>query len=65
MQKVFTARFPKVQATEGAQGTHLVAEKRSMVLSGGDVDGHSVVMYVDVPEGERTDVIDLSKIRIK
>jgi hypothetical protein len=29
------------------------------------VDGHSVVMYVDVPEGERTDVIDLSKIRIK
>ncbi|MGE5728685.1 MAG: hypothetical protein ACM34L_08800 [Gemmatimonas sp.] len=65
MQKVFTARFPKVQATEGAQGTHLVAAKRSMLLTGGDVGGHTVVMYVDVPEGDRTDVIDLSKIEIK
>jgi hypothetical protein len=65
MQKVFTARFPRLQATEGAQGTHLVADKRSMVLSGGDVGGHSVILYVDVPDGERTDVIDLSKIEIK
>jgi hypothetical protein len=65
MQKVFTARYPKVQATEGAQGTHLVAGKRSMVLTGGDVDGHAVVMYVDVPEGNRTDVLDLTKIQIK
>ncbi|MEP7066851.1 MAG: hypothetical protein ABI889_12510 [Gemmatimonadota bacterium] len=65
MQKVFTARFPKLQATEGAQGTHLVASKRSMVLTGGDVGGHSLVMYVDVPEGDRTDVLDLTKIAIK
>lgn len=65
MQKVFAARFPKVQATEGPQGTHLVATKRSMLLTGGDVDGHTVVMYIDVPEGDRTDVIDLSKIQIK
>lgn len=65
MQKVFTARYPKVQATEGAQGTHLVAAKRSMLLTGGDVDGHSIVMYIDVPEGDRTDVLDLSKIQIK
>ena len=65
MQKVFTARFPRVQATEGPQGTHLVADKRSMLLSGGDVGGHSVVVYVDVPEADRTDVIDLSKIEIK
>jgi hypothetical protein len=65
MQKVFTARYPKVQATEGPQGTHLVAAKRSMVLTGGDVNGHSVVVYVDVPEGDRTDVLDLSKVEIK
>jgi hypothetical protein len=65
MQKVFAARFPKVQATEGPQGTHLVVAKRSMLLTGGDVDGHTVVMYIDVPEGDRTDVIDLSKIEIK
>jgi hypothetical protein len=62
---VFTARYPKVQATEGAQGTHLVAGKRSMLLTGGDVEGHAVVMYVDVPEGDRTDVLDLTKIQIK
>ncbi len=65
MQKVFTARFPKLQATEGLQGTHLVADGRSMLLTGGDVAGHSVVVYVDVPEADRTDVLDLSKVEIK
>ena len=65
MQKVFTARFPKVQATEGPQGTHLIADGRSMLLTGGDVGGHAVVMYVDVPAADRTDVMDLSKIQIQ
>ena len=65
MQKVFTARYPNVQATEGAQGTHLIASGRSMVLSGGDVNGHSVIVYVDVPAADRADVIDMSKIEIK
>jgi len=65
MQKVFTARYPNVQATEGAQGTHLIASGRSMVLSGGDVGGHSVVVYVDVPAADRADILDISKIVIK
>ena len=65
MQKVFAARFPKLQATEGTQGTHLVADGRSMLITGGDVAGHAVVMYVDVPEADRTDVLDLSKLEIK
>ena len=65
MQKVFTARYPKVQATEGPQGTHLIAEGRSMLLTGGNVGGHAVVMYVDVPAADRTDVLDLSKIVIQ
>lgn len=65
MQKVFTARFPKVQATEGPQGTHLIADGRSMLLTGGDVGGHAVVMYIDVPAADRTDVLDLSKIVIQ
>ena len=65
MQKVFAARFPKVQATEGPQGTHLVADGRSMLLTGGDVGGHSVVVYVDVPTADRTDVLELSKIQIQ
>jgi hypothetical protein len=64
-QKVFTARFPNVQATEGPQGTHLVASGRSMLLSGADVNGHSVIAYIDVPAADKTDVLDLSKIVIK
>ena len=64
MQKVFTARYPNVQATEGPQGTHLIASGRSMLLTGGDVDGHAVILYVDVPQGDKTDVLDLSKIRL-
>jgi hypothetical protein len=54
-----------VQATEGAQGTHLIASGRSMLLTGGDVGGHAVIMYVDVPEGDRTDVLDLAMIKIQ
>ncbi|HEV7706463.1 MAG TPA: hypothetical protein VGO46_19355, partial [Gemmatimonadaceae bacterium] len=65
MQNVFTARFPNVQATEGPQGTHLIASGRSMLLTGGDVAGHSVVVYVDVPAADRADVLDLSKIQIQ
>jgi len=65
MQKVFTARYPNVQATEGAQGTHLIASGRSMLLTGGDVGGHAVIVYVDVPAEDRTDVLDMSKIVIK
>jgi len=65
MQKVFTARYPNVQATEGPQGTHLIASGRSMLLTGGDVGGHAVIVYVDVPAGDKTDVLDLSKIGIR
>jgi hypothetical protein len=65
MQKVFAARYPNVQATEGPQGTHLIASGRSMVLSGGDVNGHPVIVYVDVPAADRADILDLSKIAIK
>jgi hypothetical protein len=64
MQKVFAARYPSVQATEGPQGTHLIASGRSMVLSGGDVSGHAVIVYVDVPAADRADILDLSKIGI-
>ena len=63
MQKVFTARFPNVQATEGAQGTHLIASGRSMLLSGARREGgHAVIAYIDVPAADKTDVLDLSKI---
>ncbi|MEP7086219.1 MAG: hypothetical protein ABI884_02695 [Gemmatimonadota bacterium] len=65
MQKVLTARYPNVQATEGPQGTHLIASGRSMVLSGGDVNGHSVVVYIDVPAADRADILDMSKIALK
>ncbi|MBA2683270.1 MAG: hypothetical protein H0U66_02090 [Gemmatimonadaceae bacterium] len=65
MQKVFTARYPNVQATEGPQGTHLIASGRSMVLSGGDVEGHSVLVYIDVPAADRADILDMSKIALK
>lgn len=64
MQKVFAARYPNVQATEGAQGTHLIASGRSMLLTGGDVGGHAVIAYIDVPAADKTDVLDLSKIAI-
>ena len=65
MQKVFTARYPNVQATEGPQGTHLIASGRSMLLSGGEVSGYPVIVYIDVPAADKTDVLELAKLAIR
>lgn len=65
MQKVFAARYPNAKPAESPEGTHLTASGRSISLTGGEVGGHTVVLYVDIPAGDRTDVYDLSKIEIR
>ena len=65
MHKVFAARYPSVNPVETPAGTHLTVAGRTISLSGGEVGGHAVVMYIDVPAGDRTDVYDLSKIEIR
>lgn len=65
MQKVLAARYPDAKSTDAAGTTRLSAAGRQFYLTGGEVDGHAVVMYVDVPAGDRTDVYDLTKIGIR
>jgi Zn-dependent peptidase ImmA (M78 family) len=65
MQKVLAARYPDAKTTAASGVTRLTAAGRSLLLTGGEVNGHEVVLYVDVPSGDRTDVYDLTKIEIR
>ncbi len=65
LRQVLAKRYPGVADTEVGQGTHLTAAGRSLTVSGGDIGGHSVVLYVDVPAGDRADVLDLSKVEFR
>ena len=65
MRKVLDARYPNAKPVDTPDGTHLTVAGRSISLTGGEVDGHAVVLYVDVPVGSRSDVYELSKIEIR
>lgn len=65
MHKVLDARYPNAKTTDSPAGTHLTASGRSIALTGGEVNGHAVVLYVDVPAGDRADVYDLGKIEVR
>jgi hypothetical protein len=41
------------------------ANGRTIILRTAEVDGHPVVLYVDVPNGAPTDVVDLTKVRLE
>jgi hypothetical protein len=66
MRQMLAARYPGVSITEGPGGAaRLTAAGRSLTISGSEVGGHPVVMYVDVPAGDRADVLDLSKVELR
>jgi hypothetical protein len=46
-------------------GTSFTGEGRALRLWGGEVAGRAAVLYVDMPEGERTDLVDLAGIRLE
>jgi hypothetical protein len=49
-----------------ADGTSRVYEAsgRTVQVTTGEIGGRPVVLYVDVPAGARTDVIDLGKVTL-
>lgn len=64
MRHAIGIRFPG-NGGAGAQegGTRWDTYARSITLWGGDLAGHPTVIYVDVPKGSPTDLIDRAKVK--
>jgi hypothetical protein len=56
-------RNAKPRSADGASRVY-DASGRTIQLTTAEIDGHAVVLYVDVPTGAPTDVIDLSKVTL-
>ncbi|MBC7791077.1 MAG: hypothetical protein H7Z74_14115 [Anaerolineae bacterium] len=46
-------------------GKKYVARERALMLWGGEVSGRSAVLFVDVPDGVDTNVIDVAKVELR
>jgi hypothetical protein len=65
MQDVISGQFGNPAArTDDAGGRRYQARGRSLALWGGQVDGRPAVLYVDVPAGASTDVLDPAKVSL-
>jgi hypothetical protein len=59
-------RFDSVRPVQASSGRRVYSTgARSLAVSVADVGGRPVVLYVDVPSGMSTDVIDLKKVVLK
>jgi hypothetical protein len=54
---------PRASSLPGG-ATGFEAESRSLRLWGGDINGRAAVLYVDMPKGERTDVVDVAGVEL-
>jgi hypothetical protein len=64
MQDVVTKRYPAAMGHKTASGMRFEGAGRTVLIWGGTVAGRSAVLYLDMPAGARTDVIDLSKVKL-
>lgn len=66
MRKAIDRRYYSPGATELPDGgTSFSGEGRALRLWGGEVAGRAAVLYVDMPEGERTDLVDLGAVGLE
>ena len=66
MRKAIDRRYYDPSATPLPDGgTSFTGEGRALRLWGGEVAGRAAVLYVDMPEGERTDVVDLGGVGLE
>lgn len=66
MRKAIDRRYFSPRATPLPDGgTSFTGEGRALRLWGGEVAGRAAVLYVDVPEGERTDLVDLAGVGLE
>jgi hypothetical protein len=63
MNQVIRQRFNRVPRITGER-RYYETDTRAIVMDVRDVEGRPVVLYVDVPKGERTDLVDFSKVKV-
>jgi hypothetical protein len=63
LDQVVRARFNR-QARVTGERRHYESETRTIDIDVRDVDGRPVVLYIDVPAGQSTDLIDFSKVKV-
>lgn len=65
MGQAISKRFGDPASHAAANGaTVFTTSRRVLSLWGGEVGGRSAVLYVDVPTGASTDLIDLSRVKL-
>ena len=57
-------RNAKPRSADGSSRVYEAAG-RTIQVTAGEIDGRPIVLYVDVPIGASTDVIDLSKVALR
>jgi hypothetical protein len=63
MNQVIRQRFNRVPRITGER-RYYEADKRKIVIDVREVEGRPVVLYVDVPASQSTDLIDFSKVKV-
>lgn len=63
LDQMMRARFNR-QARIDGEKRHYESDKRTVDIDVREVDGRPVVLYVDVPKGENTSLIDFSKVKV-
>jgi hypothetical protein len=63
INQVIRQRFNRVPRVTGER-RYYEAEKRTMVMDVRDVGGRPVVIYIDVPAGQSTNIVDFSKVKV-
>jgi len=64
MQSLAQLRYPGVAARRTGATTTLNANGRTVTIWGGEVAGHSAVLYQDAPAGVSGPLFDLAKVRL-
>ena len=64
MRSLAELRYPMASARTSGVTTTVSANGRTVTIWGGEVGGHSAVLYEDLPAGAPTQLFDLSKVRL-
>jgi hypothetical protein len=65
IEDVVAKRFGSPRPREAPGGKVYGVRGRTISLWGGEVSGHNVVVYEDLPPNTRTDVLDVSRVTIR
>ena len=64
--RVVAKRYGNAPAAEGAGGwRRATGRARTVALWGGEIAGRPAALYLDVPNGASTDIIDVGRVKLQ